>query len=65
MGQPKAAAAPGFATGMLRRARTATRPACYFAASAGGTPLAIIKQYVVQQRQRASSSPLYRGEEAR
>jgi putative transposase len=29
----------------------------YFAASAGGAPLAIIKQYVEQQRQRASSSP--------
>jgi putative transposase len=28
----------------------------YFAASAGGVPLAIIKQYVEHQRQRASSS---------
>jgi putative transposase len=28
----------------------------YFAASAGGAPLAIIKQYVEHQRQRASSS---------
>jgi putative transposase len=29
----------------------------YFAAAAGGAPSAIIKQYVEQQRQRASSSP--------
>ena len=29
----------------------------YFAASAGGAPLAIIKQYVKQQMQRASSPP--------
>jgi putative transposase len=29
----------------------------YLAVSAGGAPLAIIKQYVEQQRQRASSSP--------
>ena len=33
----------------------------YFAASAGGPPLAITKQYVEQQRQRASSSPLHGG----